>query len=56
MVALSLACNSAPVLSAEMDPVTEGPEVRAVVFSLELRWRGLKERLSGACVVFDILC
>ena len=28
-----------------------GPEVRAVLFSLELRWRGLKERLSG---VFDI--
>ena len=36
LTALSLACNSAPVLSAEMDPVTGRP---ALAVSLDLKVR-----------------
>ena len=51
-------CNTVQILFGVLSSCGPGvgPKVRAVLFSLELRWRGLKERLSGVCVVFDILC
>ena len=47
-------CNTVQILFGVLSSCGPGvgPEVRAVLFSIELRWRGLKERLSGVCVVF----